>query len=59
MIPTMASRSRAVLALADTDRTALAATVEVIRDRSPVDRVALFGSKARGDDGSESDIDLQ
>jgi predicted nucleotidyltransferase len=55
----MASRSRAVLALADTDRTALAATVEVIRDRSPVDRVALFGSKARGDDGSESDIDLQ
>jgi hypothetical protein len=58
MIPTMATRSRALLALVDTDRTALAATVATIRDRWPVERVILFGSKARGDDDSESDIDL-
>ena len=29
-----------------------------IRDRGPTERVILFGSKARGDDDSESDIDL-
>jgi len=46
------------LHLADTDRAALAATIEVIRNRWPVERVILFGSKARGDDDSESDIDL-
>jgi len=47
------------MALANTDRAALAATVAAIRDRWPVERVILFGSKARGDDDSESDIDLR
>jgi hypothetical protein len=54
----MTTHSPALLALADTDRSALAATVAAIRDRWPVERVILFGSKARGDDDSESDIDL-
>jgi len=30
----------------------------VLRSRFPVDRVVLYGSKARGTDDEESDIDL-
>ena len=54
----MVTHTPVSLHLADIDRAALAATVEVIRNRWPVERVILFGSKARGDDDSESDIDL-
>jgi hypothetical protein len=46
------------LTLADADRVAIAATIAAIRDRWPVEQVILFGSKARGDDGPESGIDL-
>ena len=56
--PIMAAYMPVSLHLADTDRAAVAATIEVIRYRWPVERVILFGSKARGDDDSESDIDL-
>ena len=31
---------------------------EMLRDKFPVRKVILFGSKARGDDDEESDIDL-
>jgi uncharacterized protein len=58
MIPITATRSPALLTLADSDRAALAATIAAIRDRWPVERVILFGSKARGDDDCESNIDL-
>ena len=54
----MVTHTPVSLHLADTDRAAVAATIEVIRNRWPVERVILFGSKARGDDDSESDIDL-
>ena len=30
----------------------------MLRERFPVDRVILFGSKARGTDDEESDVDL-
>ena len=30
----------------------------MLRDRFPVELVVLFGSKARGDDDAESDVDL-
>jgi predicted nucleotidyltransferase len=54
----MVTRMPVSLHLADNGRAAVAATIEVIRNRWPVERVILFGSKARGDDDSESDIDL-
>ena len=54
----MVTNTPVSLHLADTDRDAVAAVIEVIRNRWPVERVILFGSKARGDDDSESDIDL-
>jgi predicted nucleotidyltransferase len=40
------------------DRTAIEASVRLLRERFPVERVILFGSKARGTDDAESDIDL-
>jgi predicted nucleotidyltransferase len=46
------------LQLKEQDRRAIAAAVEVLRERFPVARVTLFGSKARGTDDTESDIDL-
>jgi uncharacterized protein len=48
----------AELPLADLDRAAIAAAVTAIRAEWPVERVILFGSKARGDDEPDSDIDL-
>jgi predicted nucleotidyltransferase len=48
----------AELRLRSRDRAALDAAVRVLRERFPVERIVLFGSKARGDDDSESDIDL-
>jgi len=40
------------------DREAIEATVRLLRERFPVEKVILFGSKARGTDDAESDIDL-
>lgn len=40
------------------ERAAIEAAVAVLRDKLPVTQIILFGSKARGDDREESDIDL-
>ena len=40
------------------DRQAVEQAAATLRERFPVERVVLFGSKARGDDDAESDIDL-
>ena len=40
------------------DRAAIAEAVHVLRERFPVVAIIVFGSKARGDDDAESDIDL-
>lgn len=40
------------------DREAVQRAAAVLRERFPVERVVLFGSKARGSDTGESDIDL-
>ncbi len=40
------------------DREAVQRAAAVLRERFPVERVVLFGSKARGSDTRESDIDL-
>ena len=44
--------------LNEKDRRAIEAAARILRERFPVERVVLFGSKARGDDDPESDIDL-
>ena len=44
--------------LAARDRDTIAAVVAQLRSRWPIERVVLFGSKARGDDDEDSDIDL-
>ena len=44
--------------LKENDRRAIERAVAILRNRFPVERVILFGSKARGDDDNESDIDL-
>jgi uncharacterized protein len=46
------------LPLADKDRAAVLEAARVLADHLPVERVVLYGSKARGDDRSDSDIDL-
>jgi predicted nucleotidyltransferase len=40
------------------DRVAIREAVRILRERFPVDRVVLFGSKAKGTDQEDSDIDL-
>ena len=40
------------------DRAAIREASDLLRRRFPVDAIILFGSKARGEDDSESDIDL-
>jgi predicted nucleotidyltransferase len=44
--------------LAPQDRAAIESATKCLRELLPVDRVILFGSKARGDDSADSDIDL-
>jgi predicted nucleotidyltransferase len=53
-------KTKALSPLSDTERTAITAYVQAIRKQHPdrIQAVALFGSKARGDDDPESDIDL-
>ncbi len=44
--------------LAANDRAAIERAAEILRRQFPIDRLILFGSKARGDDQPDSDIDL-
>ncbi len=46
------------ITLSNQDRRAVEAASEILHRQFPVERVILFGSKARGDDDPESDIDL-
>lgn len=46
------------ISLNENDRRAVKKAAEILRERFPVEQVVLFGSKARGDDNAESDIDL-
>jgi predicted nucleotidyltransferase len=51
-------RTLADIQLADRDREAIERAAAVLRGQFPVERIILYGSKARGDDDAESDIDL-
>lgn len=46
------------LAPTQSDRDTIAAVMAAVTSRWPVERIILFGSKARGDDEPDSDIDL-
>ena len=46
------------ISLPDRDRRAVERAAEILRTNFPVERIVLFGSKARGEDDDESDIDL-
>lgn len=46
------------IALQSKDREAIAAATALLKERFPVVRIILFGSKAIGRDDAESDIDL-
>lgn len=52
------STAFATLPLSAGDRAAVLEAARVLADVLPVERVVLYGSKARGDDDSDSDIDL-
>jgi predicted nucleotidyltransferase len=53
-----AMRPLAEVSLSDDDRRKVEAAARLLTARFPVAQVVLFGSKARGDDSPESDIDL-
>ena len=42
----------------DNERNAVTAASKLLKEQFPVKNIVLFGSKARGDDDEESDIDL-
>lgn len=46
------------LDLSEWEKKAISDATRMLKDRFPVEEVILFGSKARGDDDKESDIDL-
>jgi predicted nucleotidyltransferase len=46
------------ISLSSNDRLAIEEACRRLRERFPVEQVILFGSKARGTDDRESDIDL-
>jgi len=46
------------LALKDNEREAIREATRMLKEKFPVKEIILFGSKARGDDDPESDIDL-
>ncbi len=46
------------LSLNEREKSAIVEASRLLRERFPVKDVILFGSKARGDDDPESDIDL-
>jgi len=61
--PKTPNRSKSVrtldkISLREQDRRAVKAAAAILRQQFPVEQVVLFGSKARGDDDAESDIDL-
>jgi predicted nucleotidyltransferase len=51
-------RTLAEIPLREEDRQAIREAARLLRERFPVAQVVLFGSKARGAGGEESDIDL-
>jgi len=53
-----AMRTLKDIPLGEKDRQAVERAAAILRERFPVERVVLFGSKARGDADAESDIDL-
>ena len=53
-----AMRALSDIRLRQNDQRALEAASKILRERFPVARLVLFGSKARGDDEEDSDIDL-
>ena len=53
-----AMRALSDIRLRQNDQRALEAASKILRERFPVARLVLFGSKARGDDDQDSDIDL-
>ncbi len=46
------------ISIKDNEKNAVLAASAMLREAFPVKEVVLFGSKARGDDDEESDIDL-
>lgn len=54
----MAIRRLLQAAVSDREREALSAAAALLKRRFPVAQVILFGSRARGEGGSESDLDL-
>jgi len=46
------------LSLKDNEKKAIEEATRMLKEKFPVKEVVLFGSKARGDDDEESDIDL-
>jgi len=51
-------RALSEVPLAEHDLRAVNAAVEMLRERFPVEKVIVYGSKARGDSDEDSDIDL-
>jgi uncharacterized protein len=51
-------KTLAEIQLSANDRAAIQRAAAILRQKFPVDRLILFGSKARGDDKADSDIDL-
>jgi predicted nucleotidyltransferase len=51
-------KTLAQIQLAPNDRAAIERAAAILRQKFPIDRVILFGSKARGEDKADSDIDL-
>lgn len=51
-------RTSSMPELTDSDRKTVEELVALLPSRWPVDSLVLYGSKARGDDTPESDIDL-
>lgn len=46
------------IVLKERDRAAIEEAARLLRERFPVERIALYGSKTSGTDDAESDIDL-
>jgi predicted nucleotidyltransferase len=46
------------LSLRDNEKKAIAEATRTLKEKFPIKEVILFGSKARGDDDEDSDIDL-
>ena len=46
------------LSLRDNEKKAIQEATGMLKEKFPVKEVILFGSKARGDDDEDSDIDL-